>query len=102
MERTMRRSSSRLTLQMSGVIVSAGVLLAGAWTYSPAQPAPTRPRAPSVPAAAVADEQAPQQGRGGRGGGGGGVYKATVTPHWFHDNSRFWYRNDLRAGAKEF
>src|SRR5262245_14540662 len=30
------------------------------------------------------------------------VYKERITPHWFHDNARFWYRNDLRGGAKEF
>src|SRR5437879_2881429 len=29
----------------------------------------------------------------------GGVYKAQITPHWFHDNTRFWYRNDLRGGG---
>src|SRR5262245_1447506 len=32
----------------------------------------------------------------------GGIYKGRVEPHWFQDNTRFWYRNDLRAGAKEF
>jgi dipeptidyl aminopeptidase/acylaminoacyl peptidase len=32
----------------------------------------------------------------------GKVYKAQITPHWFHDNTRFWYRNDLRGGAREF
>ena len=31
-----------------------------------------------------------------------GVYKATITPHWFGNNTKFWYRNDLRDGAKEF
>jgi dipeptidyl aminopeptidase/acylaminoacyl peptidase len=30
------------------------------------------------------------------------VYKDRITPHWFHDNTRFWYRNDLRGGDKEF
>ena len=25
-----------------------------------------------------------------------------ITPHWFAENSRFWYRNELRGGAKEF
>src|SRR5262249_31072516 len=23
-------------------------------------------------------------------------------PHWFFDNKKFWYRNDLRDGMKEF
>ncbi|HZU35695.1 MAG TPA: DPP IV N-terminal domain-containing protein, partial [Gemmataceae bacterium] len=30
------------------------------------------------------------------------VYKLRITPHWFAHNTRFWYRNDLRGGAKEF
>ena len=30
------------------------------------------------------------------------VYKLRITPHWFADNQRFWYRNDLKGGAKEF
>jgi dipeptidyl aminopeptidase/acylaminoacyl peptidase len=32
----------------------------------------------------------------------GRVYKDRVTPHWFADNTRFWYRNDLPGGATEF
>ena len=43
-----------------------------------------------------------QQRRGGFGQPERGVYKARITPHWFQDGSRFWYRNDLRGGAKEF
>ncbi|HLK56815.1 MAG TPA: prolyl oligopeptidase family serine peptidase [Chthonomonadaceae bacterium] len=34
--------------------------------------------------------------------GGGLVFKDHVTPYWFADNTRFWYRNDLKGGAKEF
>jgi dipeptidyl aminopeptidase/acylaminoacyl peptidase len=30
------------------------------------------------------------------------VFKDRVTPHWFDGDQRFWYRNDLRGGAKEF
>jgi len=30
-----------------------------------------------------------------------GVYRARVVPHWFADNTRFWYRNDL-ADSREF
>ena len=42
-------------------------------------------------------------GRGGRGGGPvQGVYKMSIEPHWFHDNTCFWYRNDLKGGTKEF
>jgi dipeptidyl aminopeptidase/acylaminoacyl peptidase len=32
----------------------------------------------------------------------GKVFKATVTPHWFQNNTRFWYRNDLQGDKKEF
>ena len=31
-----------------------------------------------------------------------GVYKARITPHWFQNDTRFWYRNELRDRTKEF
>ncbi|HUF63797.1 MAG TPA: prolyl oligopeptidase family serine peptidase [Verrucomicrobiales bacterium] len=30
------------------------------------------------------------------------VFRDRVAAHWFAENSRFWYRNDLPGGAKEF
>ena len=30
------------------------------------------------------------------------VFKDRVTPHWQADNHRFWYRNDLADGKREF
>jgi dipeptidyl aminopeptidase/acylaminoacyl peptidase len=45
---------------------------------------------------------APPQGFQRPGQGNTGVYKDRIAPHWFHDNTRFWYRNNLRDGAKEF
>ncbi|MDQ2799032.1 MAG: DPP IV N-terminal domain-containing protein [Armatimonadota bacterium] len=30
------------------------------------------------------------------------VYKASLDPHWFHQNTRFWYRNDGPGGTTEF
>jgi dipeptidyl aminopeptidase/acylaminoacyl peptidase len=30
------------------------------------------------------------------------VFRDRVTPHWFADNARFWYRNDLSGDAREF
>jgi len=36
------------------------------------------------------------------GQAGTGVYKDRITPHWFADNARFWYRNDLSGGKREF
>ncbi|MBL7188186.1 MAG: prolyl oligopeptidase family serine peptidase [Phycisphaerae bacterium] len=43
----------------------------------------------------------PQQRRRGSGSGNR-AYKTSIIPHWFADNTRFWYRNDLRDGACEF
>jgi len=36
------------------------------------------------------------------GGSAAGMFKATVTPNWIGDGDTFWYRNDLRGGAREF
>ena len=30
------------------------------------------------------------------------VFRDRVTPHWFADNTRFWYRNDLADDTREF
>lgn len=30
------------------------------------------------------------------------VFKAKVEPHWFAGNTKFWYRNDLAEGKREF
>jgi dipeptidyl aminopeptidase/acylaminoacyl peptidase len=30
------------------------------------------------------------------------LFKAEVRPYWLADNRRFWYRNDLAGGAREF
>ncbi len=30
------------------------------------------------------------------------VYKARIVPHWFQNNTRFWYRNNLPGSAQEF
>ncbi|MCX6925608.1 MAG: prolyl oligopeptidase family serine peptidase [Verrucomicrobia bacterium] len=66
---------------------------------APADAVPTSGAESIIP---PAGEQSPQQRRRGRGGSEPGVYKAQVTPHWVQNNTRFWYRNDLRDGAKEF
>lgn len=33
---------------------------------------------------------------------GGRLYKNTVSPHWLAGNTRFWYRNELKGGGREF
>ena len=50
---------------------------------------------------APAAHPSPQR-RGGFGQPPRGVYKSVVTPHWLTNGTQFWYRNDLRGGAKEF
>ncbi|KKK65000.1 hypothetical protein LCGC14_2978550, partial [marine sediment metagenome] len=30
------------------------------------------------------------------------VFKTKIDPHWFAENTQFWYRNDLSGGAREF
>jgi dipeptidyl aminopeptidase/acylaminoacyl peptidase len=58
--------------------------------------------------AALASTSAPaqtreaSQGRRGRGQPERGVYKGRIVPHWFAADTKFWYRNDLRGGAREF
>ena len=42
----------------------------------------------------------PKPGRERRGSGQ--IYRDRVTPNWFADNTRFWYRNDLAEGKREF
>jgi hypothetical protein len=51
--------------------------------------------------AAVRADDAPQQ-RQPQQRPAAGVYKAQLDAHWFADGTRFWYRNDLRSGAREF
>ena len=34
--------------------------------------------------------------------GSRGMYKSQVVPNWFAENTRFWYRNDLRDNKREF
>lgn len=50
----------------------------------------------AVPHATAAGQRKNDRSPNGR------VFKMTITPHWFADNTRFWYRNDLRDGMREF
>ncbi len=40
--------------------------------------------------------------RRGSGGGGPGVYRSRIAANWSGDGQRFWYRNDLAGGKREF
>ena len=50
---------------------------------------------------ATGDQQR-RRGFGRFGGRTEGIYKSQITPHWFANNTRFWYQNDLRGGGREF
>jgi dipeptidyl aminopeptidase/acylaminoacyl peptidase len=76
----MTRAPSRRYLAVAGLLLAA--ILWAAPTKS-ADPPPAQQR------------QQPPVGRGG-------VYKAQITPHWFQNNTRFWYRNDTRDNTREF
>src|SRR5262245_65008884 len=50
-----------------------------------------------------ADEPQASYQRQGKGGfGPTRVFKDRITPHWFADGTKCWYRNDLKGGTKEF
>ncbi len=54
---------------------------------------------------AAADLDSPQESPQGAPPGEQGpkrVFKDRISAHWFHENSRFWYRNGLRDDGQEF
>jgi len=55
-----------------------------------------------VTIAVVAPPSTQARQRPSRRRSAGRVYKTTITPHWFANDTRFWYRNDLRGGRREF
>lgn len=73
------------------VIVVALFVTGGARAAEPTKYAPT-----------AEELRQAYQRAGQRGPGRGRVYRDQVTPHWFAANARFWYRNDLPGGAREF
>jgi len=48
------------------------------------------------------DTQALAQRRGLGAGAGAGVYKSRIAANWYDEGQRFWYRNDLAGGTREF
>ena len=70
--------------------VIATWIVLGSWQR---QPASTLPE--------IDTESWPESPQGRFGGRPDrGVYKARITPNWFAENTRFWYRNDLPATPK--
>src|SRR5262245_6307273 len=79
-----------------------GVSLPSVRAQSPGEEDLWRTESRSSPAEAVStnetrttDQQQRRRGFGRFGGTIEGMYKAQITPHWFANNTRFWYRNDL-------
>ncbi len=64
--------------------------MAGSIRETPAAEATVDP-AQESPQAAPRREEGPRR-----------VFRDRVTPHWFANGTRFWYRNDLRGDMKEF
>jgi len=99
--------AARRLSNLAAVSLLVGVIAGSASTQSLSAPteAEAKPTAEMIvpsPSVKPASELSPQQRRRSRGSSVPGVYKAQVTPHWFQNNTRFWYRNDLRDGTKEF
>jgi dipeptidyl aminopeptidase/acylaminoacyl peptidase len=76
-------------------LVAAGLVAAGA-AEPPGGAVPER-YAPSPEELQAGYQRAQRPFRGPSG-----VYKDRITPHWSADEKRFWYRNDLRGGGREF
>ncbi len=71
-------------------------VLAG--NLAPAEEIAAQPAFPQeTPAAESPQQRGRQSDRGPRR-----VFRDRIEPHWFAGNSRFWYRNDLPGGTKEF
>jgi dipeptidyl aminopeptidase/acylaminoacyl peptidase len=81
--------------------LAAGVFLwgTGAGRNRAADQTPPKELPKYVP---TTDELREGYRRAGQTGPLGRVYKDRVTPHWFQENTRFWYRNELAGGASEF
>ena len=82
-------SGATLLCMLNVRLLVLGAALTAAMTLAPAAPAQGT-RADYERAAKVRDNTANK------------VFKQSVKPHWLAGNTRFWYRNDLAGGAREF
>ena len=101
----MNIAMNRFTLSLATALF-AGIATSGAMSAPELQADDAWADDPPSPQAVATNEVTGQQRRGrGRGGFGGrmeGMYKSSVTPNWLANDTKFWYRNDLSGGAKEF
>jgi len=61
-----------------------------------------RARLPSRDPSVDVDMESPQANSADQRTQDARIYRHRVEPHWFADNNRFWYRNQLRQGRREF
>src|SRR6266542_6031020 len=103
-----RRSTRRPRSPSSALFLRLGMVLGLLLGITPVradnlQPSSTEAYHAADPEqAAPGDDHASPQSAQRRRERGELVFKDQVTPRWFHNNTRFWYRNELRGGAKEF
>src|SRR5258708_6487621 len=100
-ERTFENSPAfrgRVEGAWKGILVLYCAATTAAWAIE--QPAQIRTEAAALSPAET--NTVTQQRRGRFSAPERGVYKARITPHWFQDDARFWYRNDLKGNTKEF
>ena len=93
-----------LPLTFCLIVWAAYTAGSGAMACTADLPAPYESKAPDLepPPGDPWYSPQPPQGRRGSRRAPGLVFKDQITPHWFAGNARFWYRNDLAAGAREF
>src|SRR5438128_10568533 len=91
-----------VTMQLAAVVLVLGTMVATPSSRAGAfRPSSTDSSAQENRAADEGARTSPQGARR-QGEGAGLVFKDRLTPHWFDHDTRFWYRNDLRGGVREF
>lgn len=88
---------------LAAILILPGYQLAAPWVFASDEDVVSFASPSDL--AELNPQQQQQQQRRGRGGAGGrleGMYKSQVNANWFADNTKFWYRNELAGGAREF
>ena len=100
------RVVDKTSFSITGIVLFCGAVF---FLIPPGLTAPQYSKANTLPVV-----ESPSQGSGAlelpeaqqrsqrAGRGGAQTYNMRIAPHWFHDNTRFWYVKDLPGGDKEF
>jgi len=78
-------------------LIGLAICAVGIWAAKPARAGELNKYSPTVLELREAYQRAQKLGQASAR-----VYKTQINPNWFQNNTRFWYRNDLPGGAKEF